>query len=152
MLYNHINNNCANTYAETQADSNTQVTLLFRYEHLLTSEFGSLIQGKRDNSYYADCTIWPHKRAAHPIVFKISVGRDLQNSMVRLQPLNTRILIQLLNCLPLRQTTPMSVYMAQSHPSNSRLHGRELNSLCPKAEKKIVCLTWPKVNSQLTSF
>ena len=32
---------------------------------------------------------------AHPVVFKISVGRDLLNSMVRLQLLNTMVLTQL---------------------------------------------------------
>ena len=37
------------------------------------------------NFYYADCTIWPNKCAAHPVAPKISVGRDLQNSMIRLQ-------------------------------------------------------------------
>ena len=37
---------------------------------------------ERHNFYYADCTIWPNKRTVHPIAPKISVGRDLQNSMV----------------------------------------------------------------------
>ena len=97
---------------------NTQATLLFRYKRLLTSDFGSSIRGERHNSYYADCTIWPHKCAAHPIVFKVSVGRDLQNSKVRLQLLNIMSRTQILNCLPLRQITPVSVYMAQSQPSN----------------------------------
>ena len=46
----------------------------------LTFDFGSLTQGERYNSYYADHTIWPHKRAVHLAMFKISVGRDLQNS------------------------------------------------------------------------
>ena len=50
------------------------LTLVFRHEERETHNF-----------YYADCTIWPNKRAAHPIAPKISVGRDLQNSMVRLQ-------------------------------------------------------------------
>ena len=75
------------------------------------------------NYYYFDCAIWPHKRAAHPVVFRISVGRDLQTSMVILQLPNTMVLIQLLNirvgtqlcnCLSLRQTTQLSVYMPQS--------------------------------------
>ena len=50
------------------------LTLVFRHEERETHNF-----------YYADCTIWPKKRAAHPVVLNISVGRDLQNSMVRLQ-------------------------------------------------------------------
>ena len=60
----------------------------------LTSEFGSSTRGARD-------TILNHsiltklERPAHLIVFKTSVGRDLQNSIVRLQLLNTMVLTQL---------------------------------------------------------
>ena len=43
---------------------------------LLTSDFGSSARGQRDNSYYADHTIWLHKRAAHLVMVKISVCRD----------------------------------------------------------------------------
>ena len=46
---------------------------------LLTSDFGSSIRGERHNSYYADHTIRPHKRAAHPVMLEISVGRGLKN-------------------------------------------------------------------------
>ena len=61
---------------------------------LLTSDFVSSTRGKRLNSYNPDHTIWPHKHAAHHVVFKISVGRDLQNSMARLQLVNTMVGIQ----------------------------------------------------------
>ena len=60
---------------QTQADSVALGT-----NNLLTSEFGSSTRGERHISYYADYIIWPHKRAAHLAMFKISVGRDLQNS------------------------------------------------------------------------
>ena len=57
--------------------------------HLLTSDFGSSTRSEGHNSYYANHTIWPHKRAAHPVMFKISVGRDPKNpttsSMVKIQ-------------------------------------------------------------------
>ena len=134
---------------------------MFRYERLLTSGLLWYEKRERHNSYYADCTICPHKRAVHPVVFKISVDRDLQNSTVRLQPLNTMVLTQFLkimvgtqlpNCLPLRQTNRLSIYMAQSQLSNSRLHGRELNSLCPNGRDKNCLPGWPIVNSQLTLF
>ena len=64
--------------------------------------------------------------------------------MVLIQLLKIIVRTQLLNCLPQLQTTPVSVYMAQSQPSNSRLHGREFNSLCPKAETKSSVLHDPK--------
>ena len=48
-------------------------------------DFSFSTQEERHNSYYADCTIWPNKRAAHPVAPTISVGRDLLYSMVRLQ-------------------------------------------------------------------
>ena len=41
-------------------------------------------RGERHNSYYADHTIWPHKRAVHPVMFKTSVGKDPKNSTLRL--------------------------------------------------------------------
>ena len=69
---------------QIQADSVVQVRTV-----LLTSDFGSSTQGERHNSYYADHTIWPHKCTAHPMMFKISVGRDPKNpttsSMVKIQ-------------------------------------------------------------------
>ena len=55
-------------------------------KHLLTSWLSfSDTRRERHNFYYADCTIWPKKCAAHPVAPKISVSRDLQNSIVRLQ-------------------------------------------------------------------
>ena len=62
--------------------------------NLLTSDFGSSTRGEGD-------TILNHsiltklKRSAHLVVFKISVGRDLQNSIVRFQLLNTMVLTRL---------------------------------------------------------
>ena len=47
MLYTHnhyindIDDSSTYTYAKVQVDSNTQATLLFRYEGLLTSDFSS---------------------------------------------------------------------------------------------------------------
>ena len=38
----------------------------------LISDFGYSTRRERHDSYYADHTIWPHKRAAHPVLFKIS--------------------------------------------------------------------------------
>ena len=49
--HNDINNNCTYTYAKTQADSNTQVTPLFRYEPFINFwllDFGSSTWGERD--------------------------------------------------------------------------------------------------------
>ena len=91
MLYSHINHK-RYTYTKTQADSNTQATPFFRYErfiNFLTSEFGSSTRGERERHTILNHSILTKlKRSAHLIVFKISVGRDLQNSMVRLQLLN----------------------------------------------------------------
>ena len=70
-----INHNSTYTNADTgkykymckQADSVVQVRMV-----LLSSDFGSLTQGERHNSYYAN-----HPQcAAHLVVFKISVGWD----------------------------------------------------------------------------
>ena len=46
---------------------------------LSTSDFGSSTRRERHDSYYAYHSIWPHKYAAHPVMFKISVGRDPKN-------------------------------------------------------------------------
>ena len=59
-----------------------------------STEFGSSTRGERDT--ILNHSILPKlKCSAHLVVFKISVGRDLQNSMVRLQLLNTMVLTQL---------------------------------------------------------
>ena len=47
---------------------NTEDSPLFRYKmfiNFLTLVFS--IRGERNNFYYADCTIWPKKRAAYPV-------------------------------------------------------------------------------------
>ena len=105
-LYSHIKHK-RYTYAKNTGrlkytgDSVVQVRTFINF---LTSEFGSTTRGERD-------TILNHsiqtklKRSAHLILFKTSVGRDLQNSMVRLQLLNTLVLTQLqLSTLP--KSTP----------------------------------------------
>ena len=84
VLYNHnnLNHNSNTRKDKAQADSVVQVRTV-----LLTSDFGSSTGGERHNSYYANHTIWPHKRAAHPVMFKI--GRDPKtlttSSMVKIQ-------------------------------------------------------------------
>ena len=68
-------------YKYTYTHANTQAELRCSGPNgLLTSDFGSSTRGKRHKSYYADHTIGPHKRAAHLVMFKISVGRDLKIS------------------------------------------------------------------------
>ena len=62
-----------NTYADT-GGSVVQVRTV-----LLTSDIGSSTRRGRHNYYYADHTIWPHKRAAHPVMFKFSVCRYPKN-------------------------------------------------------------------------
>ena len=72
------------------------LTLVFRHE-----------ERERHNFYYADCTIWPNKHIAYPIAPKISVGRDPQNSIVRL-------LLQLSGSMADKPTVS---YIVQSTPS-----------------------------------
>ena len=101
MLYTHDNHLISvttvikhiNTIGRVKytADSVVQVRTFINF---LISEFGSSTRGERD-------TILNHsiltklKRSAHLVVFKISIGRDLQNSMIRLQLLNIIVLTQL---------------------------------------------------------
>ena len=59
--------------------------------NFLTSEFGSSKRGER-HTILNHSILTKLKRSAHLVVFKIFVGRDLQNSMVRLQLLNTVVL------------------------------------------------------------
>ena len=87
MLYSRkyndiINNGTTNTYSNKNTGGNkyTGDSAVQVWTVLLTSDFNSSTRGERHNSYYADRTIWLHKRAAHLVVFKISVCRDLQNS------------------------------------------------------------------------
>ena len=96
-LYSHINHK-RYTYAKTLADSNIQPTPLFRYERLLTSwPLSSVLRHEeRERHIILNHSILTKlKHSAHLVVFKILVGRDLQNSMVRLQLLNTIVLTQL---------------------------------------------------------
>ena len=74
------------------------------------------------NFYYADCTIWPNKCAVHPVAPKISVGRDLQDSIVRLQ----------LQLSVIEADKPTVSYIVHSQPQAG--------------------LAQPRVESQLTSF
>ena len=73
LLYSHnhneINLNSADTDAKTQADS-----VVSDRNGLLISDFGSWWHEERDTILKSLC--WHHKRAAHPVIFKISVGRD----------------------------------------------------------------------------
>ena len=43
------------------------------------------------NMLHAEHTIWPHNRAAHLVMFKISLGRDLQNSMTSFSRRNSTL-------------------------------------------------------------
>ena len=76
---------CKNTSGlKYTGDSVVQVRTFINF---LTSEFSSSTRGERDTILnYSILT--KLKRSAHLIDFKISVGRDLPNSMIRLQLLN----------------------------------------------------------------
>ena len=73
---------------------------------LLHSDFCSSTRGERHNSYYVGHTIWPHQRAAHLAMFKISAGRDLK-----------------------KQTNPTTSSMLKIQLSNVCLNGRN-SHLC----------------------
>ena len=79
--------------------------------HLLTFDSSFSTRGERHNSYYADHIIWPHKRAAHPVMFKISVGGDLKNPTT-----SSTVKIQLSTSI-LWQRTQFSAYVVQGQPS-----------------------------------
>ena len=58
-IHNDINNNAiTNTYEKTQANTNTGDSVVSDTKGLLTPDFGST-RRERQNSYYADHTIWP---------------------------------------------------------------------------------------------
>ena len=110
-LWSELNFYCLSTWPKSTFQ------LLTPWQRTQFSSKSSVFHGPKSTP---NCLVGPHKRAPHPVVFKISVGRDLLNSMVRLQLLNTMVLIQLhnimvgtqlLNYLPLRPTTPMSVHL-----------------------------------------
>ena len=163
LLYSHINHK-RYTYAKTQsADSNTQATSLFRYERLLTSWLLSSVlrHEERDTQFLkvfrnhstltnsiewlrktfktTKCLVGPDKRAAHPVVFKISVGRDLQNSMVKLQLLNTMVLTQLLLSICMAQVN----YQLDRSPFDNQLDWSPVNYQldCPTVETQLTCFS-----------
>ena len=111
-------------------------TPLFRYERfinsLLTPDLGSRTRGERHNSYYADHTIWPHQRAVHLVMLKISFGRDPKNLTAAATVENSTLC---LNCRKLNLHFPSSNL-------NSQLNVRDLNSLPP----------WSNINPQLNLF
>ena len=146
---NHLSHNFTYTYAKTQADSNTGTTPLFRYERLTSwllisvfrHEERDTILKSLSSTFYTNKTpkslVGPHKRAAHPVVFKISVGRDLQNSKVRFQLLNTMVLTQLQ-----LSTWPKSTFQLNWSPFGNQLAWSPVNYQ----------FDWPTVETQLTSF
>ena len=83
-------------------DTNTQATPLFRYERLLTSRLLDT-RRERDNSEKS---------------FVSYYANETPNCQAGPQLLNTMVENQLLSRLPQRQTTQLSVYMAQSQLSN----------------------------------
>ena len=106
----------ANTYAETQADSNTQATPLFSYEHLLTSWIlTSVLRPEERKTIFKNLSyhtmLTKLKRSAHLVKFWFSfhfrwLGPEKLNRMPqrsKLQLFNTMVGTQLL----------LSVYMAQ---------------------------------------
>ena len=113
------NHNCNTSKFKTQVDSVVQVRTV-----LLTSDFGSSTRGKRHNSYYAIHTILPHKRAAHPVMFKKK--KPTTSSMVKIQFSTSR---QKLTSLRPMAETQLSACMVQcqlptdsfSKSSNSQL-------------------------------
>ena len=156
QIQNTLTNACADKYS---SDSVVQVRTFINF---LTSVFGSSTRGERDtilnHSILTKLQMsgGPHKRAAHSVVFKISVGRDLQNSMVRLQLLNTIVLTQFLNIM-VRTQLLLSVYMAQvDYQLNRSLFDNQVDWSplnyqldWPTAETQ---LDWPTVKTQLTCF
>ena len=83
MLYSH--NTTIQIY-RCREIRNTDDSPLFRYETFIN--FLTLVfRHEERETQFLLCWLyfWPNKRAAHPVAPKISVGRDLQNSMVRLQ-------------------------------------------------------------------
>ena len=103
--------------------------------NLLTSEFSSSTRGERHNSYNADPTIWPHKCVAHPVMFKISVGRDPNNSTVCHNGRNP-------NYSTLWQRTQFSAPMAETQLSACMVQCRPSTDLTFKILKFSAHLFW----------
>ena len=80
LLFSTLRNKMQNTYA------NTGRICCFRYELVyLFLTFVSSTRGERHNFYYADHLQW----AAHLVMFKICVGKDLQNLTTYLNCIRT---------------------------------------------------------------
>ena len=92
-LCSHINHK-RYTYAGGLKYTGDSVVQVQTFINFLTSEFGSSTRGERD-IILNHSILTKLKHLAHLVVFKIPVGRDLQNSMVRLQLINTIVLAQL---------------------------------------------------------
>ena len=101
----------------TQYEYNTgenRRTVVSDTNGLLISDFSSSTRGERYNSYYANNL----QRAAHLVMFKISVGRDLKNPTTYLngRELNSMPQWQNLNYLP-----PWSNVKSQLYGRNSNI-------------------------------
>ena len=84
-------------HVQMQADSlvQTRTNLLISWLRPMAT------RRERHNSYNADHTTWPHKHAADPVMFKISVGRDPKNPTTS----------STLNCMA---GTPLSACIAEN--------------------------------------
>ena len=100
--HNDINNNSKYTYANTKAK--TSELCCSGTNRLLISDFGSSTRGERHNSYNAN-----HPQYSAHLV----VQTQFLNAMVG-PNLSPPWSDPNFNCLPLRKTTQLSVYMAQS--------------------------------------
>ena len=70
--YDINNNGTTNTYSNTLYRRNQADSVVPGTNSSSISDFGSSTRGERHNSYYANHP----QRAAHLVMFKISVGRD----------------------------------------------------------------------------
>ena len=99
VLYSHINHK-RYTYKKNTGGlkyTGNSVVQVRTFINFLTSEFGSSTRGERDTQFLNLSILTKLKRSAHLVVFKIFVGRDLQNSMVRLQLLNVMVITSTLD-------------------------------------------------------
>ena len=99
-------------------DTNTQVTLLFRYKRLLTSGLSSTRGDRQFLKVFRNHTMLTTSfNGRNP-----TLCPNGRNSTIVFHDPTSRSQLpgrtQLLNCLSLRQTTQLSVYMAQCQHSN----------------------------------
>ena len=80
MLYSYNHNDINNNSTYTNANTGNYKYRRKQANGLLITWLQFFDTRWETQFFYADHTIWPYKRSAHPVVFKISVGRDLQNS------------------------------------------------------------------------